>query len=138
MTSPLDKSLLNSPSGEESDLLKCNDGGEGELELGSPVMELDRLPPQALNHLEEWTNETQASCSYKGAQSSFSPEWSPGEEEEEELDEGRTELEQEVDSDLDTAASRSDEEEEEFTDYENQGIVDYQARVEQVKLRAFH
>lgn len=128
MASPFDRSSLNT----SEDLIKCEvrrEEEEGEMELPSPVMELDRLDRQTFSHLQEWSQrleseDMQPSCS------SFSSEWSPtSQEDEEEL--GRTVLEKEY---VDSASSQFEDEvedEEELTDYENQGIVDHQARVEQ-------
>jgi len=106
--------------------------GVSSMNINSPILELDNLDSQTLTHLEEW-NSRMNSANLAQGQASES-EWSPGpadfsmEEMEgglEREDEGDTGAE---DSDLDTIGNSEDEE---LTDYENQGMVEYQARVEQ-------
>jgi len=90
-------------------------------------MELDTLDSQTLTQLEEW-NSRMNSANLAGGSS----EWSPGPEDSEHEHEAVGEFgDRDLtidDSDVETIGNSDDED---FTDYENQGMVDYQARVEQ-------
>jgi len=99
------------------------------LSITSPIRELDALDSQTLTHLEEWNTRMNSANLV-----SSSGEWSPGNDSEPEIDDaepdlGDTDHTGVEDSDVETTIGNS--EDEDFTDYENQGMVDYQARIEQ-------